>query len=145
MGPIEALKTYLSGAFKFSGRASRSEYAWKMFYTFVLYFLLLFATIKATDSIQGADIEVTGPFLWGGIAAVYIAFQLPLDIRRVRDIGTPVSWYVAWLIFLVFVEVSDLLGGILHWGVIMVTMSLFTTKSDYWTKMALGERENGTR
>jgi len=91
MGPVSALSSSLRGAFRFSGRATRSEFwwTWSLLYAFCMLLLLY------------RGLPITGPRADGIITILLCVLTVPMisvGTRRLADAGV---W--RWLFVLTFV------------------------------------------
>lgn len=94
MGPVESLRSAISNAFTFQGRASRSEFWWL--------FLLQYLTVTGLVfiDIRWDPLPYFGYF--PGTATVFAALSFPAflsaAIRRLHDTGRTGAWYLVLLI-----------------------------------------------
>jgi len=128
MRPVAAIKTALRKTFRYSGRASRSEFWWLFLAAFVFFIIavkldILFfgqGTIGAAqvgDQVQ-YGVYADGPF---GVAAALLAFfpMLAACVRRMHDRGRS-GWWIAmpYLLFAVGFAYAIFAYRVLHAGTV---------------------------
>jgi uncharacterized membrane protein YhaH (DUF805 family) len=103
-GPLTAINSAMRNTFKFSGRASRSEFWWFMLFFYVTLIGLLFLVEWGQDRYGDGSpllvflsIVLIVFFIWITIA------HLSIQVRRLHDMNNSASW-----IFLMFVPLLSL-------------------------------------
>jgi uncharacterized membrane protein YhaH (DUF805 family) len=93
LGPVEAITTCLRKSFRFSGRASRTEYWWFFGFTMLLFYSTFAVDVLALEIMAPGE-----PFEWLSTSGVVtIATLLPIlaaGYRRLQDTGLPGAFYV---------------------------------------------------
>ncbi len=148
MSPLEAIQSVLRNAFRFDGRASRSEYWWWVLAWIVGWFLALvvIGTLVA-GSVRGADSGSRGASVAAGIIAlaglILIIPSLAVFVRRLHDTGRSGWWwliglipYIGGFVLLVFTAL-DSQPGPNRWGPPPVGSSYFDPRT--WRMYANGQ------
>lgn len=128
MGPWGAIRTLPYDVFRFRGRASRSEYVWKI--CLILLTCLSFigaqsvvlvglshGPVRLVDLVFSIDRATGLPRLSGFLvpsALFFLAYAIPLEVRRFRDTGAP-AW--AYFLFMALVPILRFDPGISSVGV----------------------------
>ena len=107
MRPIEAIRTLPRDFYRFRGRVSRSEYAWKTLFSSLLSAVVFAPILTAgayflhiNEAGMTAYLSLMMPLI-GAFGAVVLGFSLPLAIKRMRDIGLSFWWYCIPVFFYV--------------------------------------------
>lgn len=115
MGPIKAVETVIFKSFRFSGRASRSEFWWWSLAQSLAFSVAIFADVMTMMQVgYGSDyvaIESLGFWsFWTPILSLLMFFPaLSVTVRRLHDSGKSGFFYfftfipvIGWVLYLIF-------------------------------------------
>lgn len=99
VGPLGAVRNYVRKGFRFSGRASRSEYWWVALWTVVISLLMELGNFRLPDEPGGSSaLGLILALLLFAISIFVVIFSLSLSVRRLHDINASGLWVL--LIFI---------------------------------------------
>ena len=93
VGPLGAVRNYVRKGFRFSGRASRSEYWWVALWTVVISLLMELGNFRLSDEPWGSSaLGLILALLLFAISIFVVIFSLSLSVRRLHDINASGLW-----------------------------------------------------
>ncbi|WP_270451753.1 DUF805 domain-containing protein [Kocuria marina] len=99
VGPLGAVRNYVRKGFRFSGRASRSEYWWVALWTVVISLLMDLSGFRLPDEPWGSSaLGLILALLLFAISIFVVIFSLSLSVRRLHDINASGLWVLVLFI-----------------------------------------------
>lgn len=99
VGPLGAVRNYVRKGFRFSGRASRSEYWWVALWTVVISLLMDLSGFRLPDKPGGSSaLGLILALLLFAISIFVVIFSLSLSVRRLHDINASGLWVLLMFI-----------------------------------------------
>ncbi|MCT1616991.1 DUF805 domain-containing protein [Kocuria indica] len=93
VGPLGAVRNYVRKGFRFSGRASRSEYWWVALWTVVISLLMELGNFRLPDEPGGSSaLGLILALLLFALSIFVVIFSLSLSVRRLHDINASGLW-----------------------------------------------------